>query len=562
MSTTAAIFYAPEVYKLDSQRLLGRQSANAGFLKAWIQNSRVEPLYCCIPNREAFTHFQEQISLWTHPPRTARWVPMTYPQGLAEVGTLFHPDPQLAHWAWQRRFYDQRGYSICGITHTVSSLRAMQEIGALAIAPMQPWDALICPSQSVKTSVLQILEPWIEYLGDRTGGKPTINWQMPVIPLGIDWQELSSLRQIPPKPEWRQSLGIAPDDVVVLYVGRLSASTKAHPIPMYLALENAAQQTQVKLHLLQVGWCETQEEAIAFQQSALLCCPSVSIQFMDGRKPEERNQAWAISDIFVSLADNVQETFGLTPVEAMAVGLPVIVADWNGYRESVRHEVDGFRIATLMPPKGAGESLAAEYWNHPQAYQSYVGQTAMATAVDLTACTKALVTLIKNPDLRRSMGEAGMLQARNLYDWSVVIAAYEELWQELGAIRSSVRMCVPVSLGKPPHPLCDDPFQVFGNHASTTLTLNTLLKVDVGLSSQQWQQVEQHWADLGEYSQQMRICLQHLLEQMRQREVQTVEELVTALTQEPIEIVWRALGMLLKLGCIRVINAVPKRRKC
>lgn len=333
-------------------------------------------------------------------------------------------------------------------------------------------------------------------------------------------------------------------------------------MPMYLALENAAQQTQMKLHLLQVGWCETEGEAIAFQKSAQLCCPSVSIQFMDGRKPEERNQAWAIADIFVSLADNVQETFGLTPVEAMAVGLPVIVSDWNGYRESVRHEVDGFRISTLMPPRGAGESLATEYWNHPQAYQSYVGQTAMATAVDLIACTRALVALIENPDLRRSMGEAGMLQAKTLYDWSVVIAAYEELWQELGDIRTNARMCVPVSPGKPPHPLCDDPFRVFGNHASTTLTLNTLLKVDGGLSSQQWQQVEQHWADLGEYPQQMRVCLQHLLEQMQQRGVQTVEELVTTLPQEPMEIVWRALGIWLKLGCIQVVSAVPKRRKC
>ena len=34
------------------------------------------------------------------------------------------------------------------------------------------------------------------------------------------------------------------------------------------------------------------------------------------------------------------------PVEAMASGLPVIVSDWDGYKETVRDGVDGFRIPT------------------------------------------------------------------------------------------------------------------------------------------------------------------------------------------------------------------------
>ena len=41
----------------------------------------------------------------------------------------------------------------------------------------------------------------------------------------------------------------------------------------------------------------------------------------------------AIPDIFVSLSDNIQETFGLTPLEGMASGLPVVATDWNGYRD-------------------------------------------------------------------------------------------------------------------------------------------------------------------------------------------------------------------------------------
>jgi glycogen synthase len=54
------------------------------------------------------------------------------------------------------------------------------------------------------------------------------------------------------------------------------------------------------------------------------------------------------------MSDNIQETFGLTPLEAMAAGLPVIVGDWDGYKDTVRDGVDGFRIPSLMPPAPLG----------------------------------------------------------------------------------------------------------------------------------------------------------------------------------------------------------------
>ena len=49
----------------------------------------------------------------------------------------------------------------------------------------------------------------------------------------------------------------------------------------------------------------------------------------------------------MSLADNIQETFGLTPVEAMAAGLPCVMSDWDGYRDTVR---DGVGEDSSFPP--------------------------------------------------------------------------------------------------------------------------------------------------------------------------------------------------------------------
>jgi hypothetical protein len=56
---------------------------------------------------------------------------------------------------------------------------------------------------------------------------------------------------------------------------------------------------------------------LASDASAGLFCPSVRCLFVDGRDAVARERAWAATDVFTSLVDNFQETFGLTPIEAM-----------------------------------------------------------------------------------------------------------------------------------------------------------------------------------------------------------------------------------------------------
>src|SRR6202035_716360 len=80
-----------------------------------------------------------------------------------------------------------------------------------------------------------------------------------------------------------------------------------------------------------------------------------------------------------------QGSFGLSPIERMAAGLALVGSDWNGYRDTVRDGVDGFRIPPLMPPTPYGIDLADRYALGIDDYDFYIGFTRQLSAVDTAA---------------------------------------------------------------------------------------------------------------------------------------------------------------------------------
>jgi starch synthase len=525
---TAAILYFSDGFDTKSQRLMGRQAAGEGFLKALARHGTAEHLYCCTRDKAALEDFTQRVRPWLSDSRQVRWLPAGNPLALAEVGTLYRPDPMIGELAWQRRYTNQQAYSLCGVTHTLASKGAMEGIGNLLIAPVQPWDAVICTSQAVKMTIERLLGAWAEYLAHRLGAKSAVGFKLPVIPLGVDCDTFPQGQAAKEtRSQLRQQLGIGADDLVVLFVGRLIFHAKAHPVPMYLAAERAAQATNAKVHLIQAGWFEDQQQEAAFKSAASVFSPSVNHIFVDGRKPEIRQGIWSAADVFLSLADNIQETFGLTPIEAMAAGLPVIVADWDGYKETVRHEIDGFRIPTLMPPPGSGLDFAAIYNDDSLNYSTYIGQISLMTAVDIDACTQALTTLLTQPELRQRLGENGRERAREVYDWSVVIAAYETLWQELAEARAKAQVSAPLAQGRPPYPLCDDPSRLLAHYPSESLNQNMVLGLGSMATPEKLQVLRDTWmTNFGADKRSPTDMIDKVLEAIAKEGSLTVEEIV------------------------------------
>lgn len=401
----------------------------------------------------------------------------------SELGALIRGLPDIAGLAWsRRRRASDRAYSLIGVIHTLAPPAVRQMIAATSTAPIHPWDALICTSPAVKDAVAAMFDDWEAHLAERTGGQAPPRPALPMIPLGVDATAFAGAADRPDaRARARAAIGLSDDDVMVLWVGRLSYYEKAFPQPMFRAVREAAAKTGVRTAFVMAGWFPEPGERRHYEQAAQAHAEGVEVHFVDGNDRAGLADLWAGADIFLSLVDNIQETFGITPLEAMASGLPVVASDWDGYRATVRHGVDGFLIPTLGGPPGGGLGAAMLEWHtiDAHAYQTYVGSVAQHTAVHVGHAADALAELIGVPDLRRRMGAAGRQRVRELYDWPVVARGVRALTEELSAIRSASQD--PVS--RRPDPVAGDPFHAFGGFASEVLRLETRLHAAPGATA-------------------------------------------------------------------------------
>jgi glycosyltransferase involved in cell wall biosynthesis len=400
------------------------------------------------------------------------WVGEDRPQELERFGVLVRTAPELDRLAWRRLGLGERRYSLCGLTHAIASHADMSAIAGILASPLRSWDALICTSRVVRDGVRGVLERQADYLRARLGAQRFELPQLPLIPPGIhshDFQFDDEARGAA-----RRRLGIGEADVAVLCFGRLSFHAKAHPQQMFSALERADKGGR-QVHLILCGWFDSEAGERAFREAAAQLCPSVRLALLDGRAAGDQADAWAAADIFTSLADNVQESFGLTPLEAMAAGLPCVVSDWNGYRDTVRDGVDGYRIATVMPGAGAGIDLAQRYDDGVDSYDEYCGHTSQAVALDGSQLAQAYGSLIVDAELRRRLGESGRQRARADFDWQVVLRRYRALWSELDERRRADASLVPALPQAVPDRL--DPFALFASWPSAQLAPASLVEL-------------------------------------------------------------------------------------
>lgn len=468
MNPGFAIYYAGDAYTT-AGKIMGRQSAGKSFMTGM---ARTWPR----AQIRGIGHGEKAASAMLQQMRAdgfmgeVRWSSLPDCTTAQEAGCLYYPAPPTRELAAVRNLIDPKAFSLMGVTHTLSSASAIGQLSDLVLPPFAPWDALICTSQAAHTLVNKLMGEMRHYWHESTGATRFTDPQTPIIPLGVNVNEFG--RTDAQRAQGRQRLSLAADEVAFLFAGRLSFHAKSNPAAVYLALQEAA--ANHKVVCVEAGVFPNDGIRQAFLSAQQALAPSVRFVHVDGKDEAAYHAAWSAADVFVSLSDNIQETFGLTPVEAMAAGLPVIVSDWDGYKDTVRHGIDGFRIPTVVPPPGSADDIALRHALGVDTYDFYIGRASLNTVVVPELMNQAVKRLAAEPALRRQMGASGRQRALAEYDWPVILRRYDELASQLRALREGLAAAEHTQPSRWPE--IADPFARFGHFATATLDGGWLVK--------------------------------------------------------------------------------------
>lgn len=186
----------------------------------------------------------------------------------------------------------------------------------------------------------------------------------------------------------RQALGLSASDFIVLQLGRLVPRKGTDNVIRALAHLPAS----VPARVVVVGGDTAEPDEARTPELARLrgiaqeCGVASRVLFTGHRDRSELRTFYAAANVFVTTP--WYEPFGITPLEAMACGIPVIGSAVGGVKHTVVDGMTGF----LVPPR------------------------------DPARLAERLATLHADPALARAMGAAGLRRAHSLFTWDRVAA--------------------------------------------------------------------------------------------------------------------------------------------
>lgn len=465
MTSSAALLYDNSAYLEPADRaapagerpagLMGRQVAGREFLDAYLTHGTFAELNAVVYNQASADSLVQVVQRHPHaagrPLRLFgmdRFTDTFCPSPPAPV--LYTPCPPDPGFAWARRERGPGGFALCGVTHTLCTAGAARVLGELVTAPYEPCDALICTSAAVVRMARAVTDAYADYLRDRFGGSPTLRPRLELIPLGVHPERFRPATPAE-RAARRAALNVKDTDVAVLFVGRFTPHAKAHPFPMFQGLARAARQTGRGVHLILSGWAASEDQLRLYLDGVRAFAPGLPVSVVDGMSPDLRFGVWQAADVFTSLSDSVQETFGLVVIEAMACGLPVVASDWDGYRDLVADGETGLLVPTLMVRDATADATLRLLLGAVD-YDSFLAECNQAVAVEPAAAAAAYARLLDDEGLRRRMGEAGRRRVLERFTWQRVVRAYEELWRQQDADRRGRSADRPPTPGPPCYP--------------------------------------------------------------------------------------------------------------
>ena len=216
-----------------------------------------------------------------------------------------------------------------------------------------------------------------------------------MIPCGFDPAEMFPVD----RAEARRRLNLPAERPIILQLGRMVPRKGVDDVIRALG-QVKARAAQVPLLVIVGG--ETYEpdpvstpEIGRLMQVAADAGVSADVRFVGQRPRGDLRYYYGAADVFVTMP--WYEPFGITPVEAMACGVPVVGARVGG----VQYSVDDGRTGFLVEPRNP-EALA-----------------------------RRLLHLFSDPSIPRLLGKRGLKRAQDLFTWQRVTSALADLYAQI-----------------------------------------------------------------------------------------------------------------------------------
>jgi D-inositol-3-phosphate glycosyltransferase len=224
-----------------------------------------------------------------------------------------------------------------------------------------------------------------------------------IIPAGFDPTELWPIS----KALARVTLGLPPDEPVILQLGRL-VPRKGVDCAVR-SLGRLRRDHGIAAHLLVVGGESSDPDPELTPEigrlGAIAAAEGVAdaVVFVGRRGREVLKYYYSAADVFVTTP--WYEPFGITPVEAMACGTPVVGASVGGIKFTVRDGETGY----LVPPD------------------------------DPAAVAERVAHLYRNPRVMELCRRQAIRRANDLFTWARVAGSMAALYEEVALARDPAR---------------------------------------------------------------------------------------------------------------------------
>jgi D-inositol-3-phosphate glycosyltransferase len=443
---------------------------------------------------------------------------------------LFTSSHHLAKFIPFRQFCNRTEWPICGITHGLSTNTLIPAYVWNYFSATKSYDTIICTSQAGKNSFHRIFDGVAQ--SQSVNGIRNLRRPRTVcIPLGIE----------PPFCDRRKMSGDG-SGFVVISIGRFSPSHKADLRPLLAGFLTASNLPRNSTLIL-AGDDSQYHMAQSLAEFAQSFPSANKVVVMPDVSASMKKSLLDTADVALCLSDTYQETFGLSVLDAMAAGLPVVAPDWDGYRDIVLPEKTGLLVATSVCEDTGYLNAVSMLIDPAFAF----GQRVI---VDIRGILDALALFASHRDLAREMGERGRTRARTCFSWQAIVPQYEKLWAEMIEDGKAMRETRPsATFGYL------DYLEVFQDHPGKRVTLDARVKLAGGESPEHVERAALSYftpPPVAGFSDALDAQILALCEE---HETLTIRELVDACSSELTgpSMVITQVSRLLKYGLLRVL---------